>query len=198
VPKTDQQDSQVSPSSTIEPSPRVSTSPALKPSPRVNTSPTIKPRPMASTSPAVTSQPTAAVTSSDATLVAGDTNSQINLRATPSSTGRRLGYGLVGDQVQVIDRMTSEGYDWFQVKFPRSGAVGWIRGDFVNVVSASQPSQPSSEPETYSNSSDVTYPSTATTSSGGNCNSPDDLDSRGHRCGGRAASVRSGGRRRRH
>lgn len=27
----------------------------------------------------------------------------------------------------------------------------------------------------------------------GNCNSPDDLDSRGRRCGGRAASVRSGG-----
>jgi hypothetical protein len=150
---------------------------------------------MASTSPAIASQPTAAVGSSDAILVAGDTNSQINLRATPSSTGQRLGYGLVGDQVQVIKRMTSEGYDWFQVKFPRSGAIGWIRGDFVNVVSASQPS---SEPQTYSSSPDVTYPSTTTTSSGGNCNSPDDLDSRGHRCGGRAASVRSGGRRRRH
>jgi hypothetical protein len=31
------------------------------------------------------------------------------------------------------------------------------------------------------------------TASAGRCNYPDDLDARGHRCGGRAASVRPGG-----
>ena len=37
--------------------------------------------------------------------------------------------------------------------------------------------------------------STPSFSSGGNCQNPDDLDSRGHRCGGRASSARSGGKR---
>jgi len=149
----------------------------------------------------------ASVSSSEAILTASDSDSQINLHDTPSLTGKDLGYGVVGDRVQIIEQTTSDGYTWHRVRFPHSGAVGWIRGDFVEVVSASLPSQPSSE--SYSSSSSSTYttptyiPPTYTTStvstSGGSCNSPDDLDSRGHRCGGRAAtaSVRSGGRRRR-
>jgi hypothetical protein len=135
----------------------------------------------------------------EATLTASDSNSQINLRDTPSETGKRLGYGLVGDRVEVLKQTTFDSYTWYRVRFPSSGAVGWIRGDFVEVASASQTSQPSSEP--YSSSSSPTYTTptytSTTTSSGGNCNSPDDVDSRGHRCGGRAASVRAGGRGRR-
>jgi len=99
--------------------------------------------------------------------------------------------------VEIIEQTTSDSYTWNRVRFPHSGAVGWICGDFVNVVSASQTSQPSSKPQTYSSTPEVTSTSTTTTSTGGNCNSPDDLDARGHRCGGRAASVRSGGKSRR-
>jgi hypothetical protein len=73
-----------------------------------------------------------------ATLTASDPNSQINLRATPSTTGKRLGYGLLGDQVQVIDQTAAEGYTWYKVRFPRSGAEGWIREDFVSVGETSQ------------------------------------------------------------
>jgi hypothetical protein len=69
-----------------------------------------------------------------AVLIASDSNSRINLRATPSTSGNLLGYGLVGDQVQVINQTTGdERKTWYLVKFPRSGAQGWIREDFVSV-----------------------------------------------------------------
>lgn len=142
------------------------------------------------------------VDSSEAVLTATDPDSQINLRDTPSATGEELGYGVVGDRVQIIEQTTTDGYTWHKVRFPRSAAVGWIRGDFVSVVSASKTSQPSSEPPTYSSSSEVTsYTPTSYTptvaTSGGSCNSPEDRDASGHRCGARSASSRSGGRRRR-
>ena len=135
------------------------------------------------------------VGSNEAVLTANDPDSQINLRDTPSATGNDLGYGVVGDRVQIIEQISTDGYTWHKVRFPRSGAVGWIRGDFVSVVSASKTSQP-----TYSSSSEVTFnaptyytPAVATSgaTSGGSCNSPDALDSAGHRCGGRAAGMRA-------
>jgi hypothetical protein len=136
--------------------------------------------------------------SNEAVLAANDPDSQINLRNSPSLTGKDLGYGVVGDRVQIIEQISTDGYTWHKVRFPRSGAVGWIRGDFVSVVSASKTSQP-----TYSSSSEVTsnaatYYTPTVATSGGSCSSPDDLDSRGHRCGGRVAGGRaSRGRHRR-
>jgi hypothetical protein len=145
---------------------------------------------------------TASSTSSvEAVLTASDPDSQINLRDSASEAGRNLGYGLVGDRVEILEQTTSNRYTWHKVRFPRSGATGWVRGDFV--VSASETSQTSPETPTYSSSSEITsnaatyYTPTAATS-GGRCNSPDDLDSSGHRCGGRAAGGRaSRGRHRR-
>jgi hypothetical protein len=135
------------------------------------------------------------VGSDEAVLTANDPDSQINLRDTPSTTGKDLGYGVVGDRVEVIEQITIDGYIWHKLRFPRSGAVGWVRGDFVSVVSASKTSQASSEPPTYSSSSQVTDYTPAVATSGGSCNSPDDLDSQGHRCGGRAKGVRGGRKR---
>lgn len=84
-------------------------------------------------------QPTTAV--SEAVLTASDPNSQINLRATPSVTGKYLGYGLVNDRVKVINKIISaDGNTWYEVKFPRSGAQGWIHGDFVELIGTSEPS----------------------------------------------------------
>jgi hypothetical protein len=91
------------------------------------------------TSPKVSSAtPELTTTAQEATLTASDPNSQINLRATPSTTGKLRGYGLNGDRVQVIDRTTANGYSWYKVQFPRSGAEGWIREDFVRVGETSQ------------------------------------------------------------
>jgi hypothetical protein len=81
-----------------------------------------------------------------AVLTANDPNSRINLSATPSTTGKSLGYGLVGDRVSVINKVTVEEYTWYQVRFPRSGAIGWIREDFVNESQTELP-VPSSSPE---------------------------------------------------
>ena len=71
------------------------------------------------------------VASSEVVLTANDADARINLRDTPSANGKYLGYGLNGDRVQAIDQTTSDGYTWYKVHFPKSGAQGWIRGDFI-------------------------------------------------------------------
>jgi hypothetical protein len=88
--------------------------------------------------PTKTAFPKPIIATQEATLTASDPNSQINLRATPSTTGKRLGYGLIGDRVQVIDQTAAESYTWYKVRFPRSGAEGWIREDFVRVGETNQ------------------------------------------------------------
>jgi hypothetical protein len=68
-------------------------------------------------------------------LTARDANAQINLRENPSPTARSLGYGLVGDRVTILSQSRgSDNYLWYRVQFPRSRAVGWIRGDFVRLL----------------------------------------------------------------
>ncbi|MBD2016078.1 SH3 domain-containing protein [Microcoleus sp. FACHB-53] len=56
-----------------------------------------------------------AVTSSEAVLTASDPDSQIALRANPSESSKSLGYGLVGDRVQVIEQTTTDDYTWYKV-----------------------------------------------------------------------------------
>lgn len=129
---------------------------------------------------------------SEAMLTASDPDSQINLRKTPSASGKRLGYGLVGDQVKLLKQTTAESSTWYKVKFPNSGAMGWIHGDFISTSSADETSQPAPESTPASNP-EVTYSAPTVSASSGKCNFPDDLDSRGRRCGKRAASVRPGG-----
>jgi len=133
--------------------------------------------------------------SSQAILTATDPDSQINLRKTPEASGKYLGYGLVGDRVEVTEQTTGTDNDtWYKVHFPKSDARGWIHGKFVNVVSTNETSQPASETSDYSSettSETSSYPIySASSGSSGRCNSPDDIDSAGHRCGGRSASSR--------
>ncbi len=129
---------------------------------------------------------------SEAILIASDPDSQINLREAPSASGKRLGYGLVGDQVKLLKQTTAESSTWYEVKFPNSGAIGWIHGDFISSSSADETSQPAPESTPASNP-EVTYSAPTVSASSGKCNFPDDLDARGRRCGKRAASVRPGG-----
>jgi len=68
-------------------------------------------------------------------LVARDRTSQITLRNGPGMQFNSPGYGLVGDAVDVLDVANdSSGNVWYKVKFPRSGAEGWIRGDYLYVI----------------------------------------------------------------
>lgn len=74
----------------------------------------------------------------DGVLRANDPQSQINLRSSPDPGSRRLGYGLVGDQVEILESVPgSDDYTWYRVRFYQSGAVGWIRGDFIEVTPTS-------------------------------------------------------------
>jgi Bacterial SH3 domain len=78
------------------------------------------------------------VMAQDGILRATDPQAQINLRSSPDPNARRLGYGLVGDRVEIIEQVPgSDDYTWYRVRFYQSGAIGWIRGDFIEVVTGS-------------------------------------------------------------
>jgi len=65
-------------------------------------------------------------------LYADDPNSRIRLRSRPSTNAPDKGYGLVGDRVKVLETTKGQhGYTWYKVRFPKSGAIGWIRGDLI-------------------------------------------------------------------
>jgi hypothetical protein len=101
----------------------------------------------------------AATVTSEAVLTATDPNSKINLRETPSPGGKRLGYGLGGDHVGVIEKkIGDDGATWYLVKFPRSGAQGWIREDFVSLNATSQPPEVSPSPAEFSTPSESPIP----------------------------------------
>lgn len=71
-----------------------------------------------------------------ATLTARDAEAQINLRTSPTIYSRANGYGLVGDQVNILQCVVDQDtvgstLNWCEVQFLQSGAIGWIRSDFI-------------------------------------------------------------------
>ncbi|GAB4198660.1 MAG: hypothetical protein Fur006_48690 [Coleofasciculaceae cyanobacterium] len=75
-------------------------------------------------------------------MTATNPKSRINLRSSPSTTSKRLGYGTVGDRVQIIEQKKgTDGSTWYRVQFPRSGTQGWIRKDLVKVTQKQPPSK---------------------------------------------------------
>ncbi|MEP0919806.1 SH3 domain-containing protein [Leptolyngbya sp. DQ-M1] len=82
-----------------------------------------------------------------ARLVARERGSQINVRSSPSISAPIKHYGLDGDTVAVLQESKgSDGYSWYFVRFPKSQAIGWVRGDFV--VFSNQSSAPNSPIQT--------------------------------------------------
>lgn len=78
------------------------------------------------------------VAAQDGILNARDPKSQINLRESPDPGSQRLGYGLVGDRVEILEQVPgADDYTWYRVRFYVSGAEGWIRNDFVQPVPGS-------------------------------------------------------------
>jgi hypothetical protein len=71
-----------------------------------------------------------------ATLRANNPGSRINVRSGPTINSSTPHYGVVGDRVQIIrcvQDTDTRGSDlnWCNVRFPNSGATGWIRSDFI-------------------------------------------------------------------
>ncbi|MEO1209406.1 MAG: SH3 domain-containing protein [Cyanobacteria bacterium J06638_20] len=73
--------------------------------------------------------------------IVGDTpGSQVNVRSAPSVNASSPSYGLVGDRIEVLnDTRGNDGFTWYYVRFPASGAEGWIRGDFVQSINDPNP-----------------------------------------------------------
>jgi hypothetical protein len=67
-----------------------------------------------------------------ARLRAQDASSPINIRRGASTDSEVLHLGYSGDAIEILDESTDGyGYRWFYIRFPQSGAIGWVRGDFV-------------------------------------------------------------------
>jgi Bacterial SH3 domain len=68
------------------------------------------------------------------TLTSYNPNSRINVRSQPSTRSYSPHYGVSGDRVRVLRSTRGrDGYDWYYVRFPRSGAEGWVRGDLISL-----------------------------------------------------------------
>jgi hypothetical protein len=71
-----------------------------------------------------------------ATLSSREWGSHINLRSQPTVRSRAQGYGLAGDQVNILECVqdsdtAGSDLNWCQVQFLESGAIGWVRSDFI-------------------------------------------------------------------
>jgi hypothetical protein len=79
-------------------------------------------------------------------LTSWDQGSPINLRQGPSTGYQIQHYGYGGDWVDILNAnnnpnqwmsgQDSQGYLWYQVGFPSSGAYGWVRADFLQLPPA--------------------------------------------------------------
>lgn len=84
--------------------------------------------------PESSSTPSLSQSSKEGVLVAQDSKTQINVRAGAGLNFPSRHYGVVGDKVIIMNSVRGEdGSTWYQIKFPISGADGWVRNDFIQV-----------------------------------------------------------------
>ena len=70
----------------------------------------------------------------DTGTLQGTPGGRINIRETPSTDAQVRHYGLSGDRVTILNQTNApDGYRWYFVEFPSSGARGWLRGDLLRV-----------------------------------------------------------------
>lgn len=68
-----------------------------------------------------------------AQLIGPNPNFEIRVYAHPGLEQKRIGYGVSGDRVTVLEQVGSnEGYTWNYIQFePDSTVKGWVREDFI-------------------------------------------------------------------
>lgn len=80
-------------------------------------------------------------------LTAQTAEAQINVRSQPTTQSDSLGFGLSGNEVELLRLAEGEGgYSWYFLKITESQTEGWIRGDFIDTsggtVAAAQEEEP--------------------------------------------------------
>lgn len=70
------------------------------------------------------------------TLRADDPNAQINVRSDATIYSRAIAYGIPGDRINILQceldsDIPDSDLNWCRVQFVESGAIGWIRSDFI-------------------------------------------------------------------
>jgi hypothetical protein len=80
-------------------------------------------------------------------LMAQSDGAQINVRSQPTTQSESLGFGLSGNEVELLRLAEGEGgFSWYYLKIAESQTEGWIRGDFIDTsgetVAAAQEEEP--------------------------------------------------------
>jgi hypothetical protein len=71
----------------------------------------------------------------DTAIIQSSPGSHVNVRQSPSTTSPIQHLGLGGDQVNTLNQTSApDGFVWYFVEFPGSGARGWIRGDLLKIT----------------------------------------------------------------
>jgi Bacterial SH3 domain len=85
-----------------------------------------------SSTPSSTSSTTNVPRSGMASLISSEPGSAINIRAGVGTSSEILHLGYSGDRVEILNQVSgTDGYRWYNIRFPQSGAAGWVRGDFI-------------------------------------------------------------------
>lgn len=105
-------------------------SPAVSPSQDSSTS---SPAPTSSAESSPASFPDNAASEGTNAVIIGDPSSK-NIRSGPGTEYEVQQTAYPGDPVQILDSaQDSGGYTWYKVRFPQSGAQGWIAAQLVEV-----------------------------------------------------------------
>lgn len=81
------------------------------------------------------------------TLTTQQAGAQINLRSQPTTLSPIVGNGQLGDAVRLLRLAQGEGgYSWYYVQFTGAETEGWVRGDFVDIASATTAAEAPAEP----------------------------------------------------
>lgn len=74
----------------------------------------------------------------DTAVIRASAAGRVNVREAPSTGSRIRHYGVSGDRVTILNQTKApDGFLWYFVEFPKSGARGWIRGDLLLVSTTS-------------------------------------------------------------
>ncbi|MEG3436697.1 SH3 domain-containing protein [Pannus brasiliensis CCIBt3594] len=71
-----------------------------------------------------------------ATLTADSPNFEISVYPKPDTKLDRLGYGLSGDGVTILEQMgVNRGFSWYRVRFDNTAKTeGWIQGQYLTFL----------------------------------------------------------------